>query len=302
MVATRLQLIFRDGVGDRRLPDAPFWRTQSVRESDPFQVMVAVGHLEAEPGLMTPEKVVDVLFGADARGLMASVHGTPYDRGLEWAHESSLPEIVRGMTTSKPAEAGSRYAFGSLFVRETRFPTTPDRTSYALVGMAVVRRGSLPERVMFELEGQGLDLVETDRRNVPEAFEIGSSLGQTYGLPVWGWGLPTRAIGNTLPLPVIDAIRRIHELEALPDPTDEQKREVAVLGKGPAGSVLSSGRSDPQYQRFRKMLREMGRIDILSPTDDYPDAKALAERSESVDRAIRELLASDEDDFAPSLG
>ena len=302
MVATRLQLIFREGIGDRRSTEAPHWRTRSVEESDPFQVMVVVGHLEAEPGVLKPEKVLDVLLAADARGLSVSGHGTPYDRDLEWAHESSLPEIVRGMTTSKPAEAGDRDAFGSLFVRETRFPTTPDRTSYAIAGIAVVRRGSLPERVMFELEGQGLGLVETDRRKVPEAFEIGSSLGQTYGLPVWGWGLPTRAIGNTLPLPVIDDIRRIHELEALPEPTEEQKREIASLGKGAAGSVLSSGRSAPQYQRFRKLLHEMGRIDILSPADDYPDAKALAERSEAVDRAIRELLALNEDNFAPSLG
>ena len=192
---------------------------------------------------------------------------------------------------------GHRFAFGSLYARETRFPTTPDRTSYALVGIAVVRRGSLPERVMFELEGTGLDLIETDRRDIPEAFELGSALGQTYGLPIWGWGIPTKAIGNTLPLPVIDAMRRVRDLEALPEPTAEEKRELASLRKGPAGSVLAAGRSDPEYQRFRNLLREQGREDILSPRDDYPDAKALADRAAAVDLAIREMMRSDDRAF-----
>lgn len=297
MTATRLQLIFREGVGDRRSASEPRWSSRSVEESDPFQVMVAVGHLEAAPGLVQPEKIVDVLLAAGPRGLTLSAHGAPYERDLDWAHESSLPEIVRGMTTSKPAVAGGRFAFGSLYARETRFPTTPDRTSYALVGIAVVRRGSLPERVMFELEGTGLDLIETYRRDVPEAFELGSSLGQTYGLPVWGWGIPTRAIGNTLPQPVIDAMRRVRDLEALPEPTAVEKRELASLHKGPAGSVLAAGRSDPEYQRFRNLLREQGREDILSPRDDYPDAKALADRAAAVDLAIREMMRSDDRAF-----
>lgn len=302
MVATRLQLIFREGVGDRRSSSEPRWSSRSVEDSDPFQVMVALGHLEAAPGLVQPEKVVDVLLAAGSRGLTVSTHGAPYDRELEWAHESSLPEIVRGMTTRKPAVAGGRYAFGSLYARETRFPTTPDRTSYALVGIAVVRRGSLPERTMFELEGPDLDLVETDRRPVSEAFELGSSLGQTYGLPIWGWGIPARAIGNTLPLSVIDAMRRMRDLEALPEPTAEQKRELVALGKGPAGSVLAVGRTDPEYQRFRELLREQGREDNLSPRDDYPDATALADRAAAVDLAIREMLATEDGCFASGPG
>lgn len=294
MDPTRLQLIFRDAVANRRSKDQPSWSTKSVGEADPFQVMIGVGHLEAAPGLLQDERMVDVVLSGDERRLALAFRGEPYDPGIEWAQESDLPGLATSMTTRKPAGSSGRDAFGSFYLRETRFPTSPDRATYAVLGIAVVRTGALPGRVMYDLEGDGLSLTQTSRHEVADAFEVGSSLGQTFQLPVWGWGLPTRAIGSTLPLPVIDAVRRIREIEALPEPTRAERDELARLDAGPARSVLSSGRSDKEFGRFRALIREMGFADVVAAADGYPDAKALAMRSDAMDEVIAEMMRRDD--------
>lgn len=290
MDPTRLQLIFRDAVANRRSKDDPSWSTKSVRAADPFQVMIGVGHLEAPPGLLQDERMVDVVLSGDERRLALAFRGEPYDPGFEWAHESDLPGLATSMTTRKPAGSSGHDAFGSFYLRETRFPTSPDRAAYAVLGIAVVRRGALPERTMYELEGAGTTFTQTSRHEVADAFEVGSTISQTFQLPIWGWGLPTRAIGSTLPLPVIDAIRRIRELEAVSDPTKEQRDELVQLDAGPARSVLSCGRSDKEFGRFRSLVREMGLAETISPTDDYPDAGAIRRRSDAMEKVIERML------------
>lgn len=290
MDPTRLQLIFRDAVANRRSTDEPSWSSREVADADPFQVMIGLGHLEAAPGLFRDERMVDLVLSGDEHALALTFAGAPYDPGFGWAHESDLPGLATSMKTRKPAGAGGRDAFGSFYLRQTRFPTSPGRAAYAVLGIAVVRRGALPARVMYDLEGEGLSLAQTSRHEVADAFEIGSSLGQTFQLPVWGWGLPTRAIGSTLPLPVIDAVRRIREIEALPEPTRAEKDELARLDAGPARSVLSCGRSDKEFGRFQALVREMGFADVVAAADGYPDAKALALRSDAVDEVIAEMM------------
>lgn len=294
MNPTRLQLMFRDAVGSRRSKEQPSWSTRDVSGKDPFQVMIGVGHLEASPGLVRSERMIDVVLGGNASAITVGVHDTPYDPGFEWAHESDLPGLATAMTTRKPAGLAGDDAFGSFYLRETRFPAGPDRVAYAVLGIAVVRRGALPERVLYGLEGEGLRLKQISMEKVPTAFETGAGIGQTFQLPIWGWGIPTRSIGSTLPLEVSDAIRRVRKLEALTEPTAEQKDELALLNLGPARSVLSCGRSDPEFRRFQALVREMDLVDVVSPADDYLDAGALARRSDALEKVVQRMLRMDE--------
>ena len=290
MNPTRLQIIFRDAVGSRRSVEQPSWSSMDVSGQDPFQVMIGVGHLEAAPGLLQGERMIDVVLGGNASAITVAVHGAPYDPGYEWAHESDLPGLATAMTTRKSAGVVGDDAFGSFYLRETRLPAGPDRVAYAVLGLAVVRRGALPERVLYGLEGNGLGLRQISGEEVPTAFEKGGCISQTFQLPIWGWGLPTRSIGSTLPLPVIDAVRRIRELEGLPELTRKEKDELATLDAGPARSVLSSGRSDTEFGRFQALIREMGLADVVSSANDYPDAQALARRSDAVNKVIEEMM------------
>lgn len=290
MDPTRLQLIFRDAVANRRTTTDPSWSTREVADADPFQVMIGLGHLEAAPGLLRDERMIDVVLSGDEHALALNFRGAPYDPGFEWARESDLPGLATAMTTRKPDGAIGRDAFGSFYLRETRFPTSPDRSTYAVLGIAVVRRGALPARVMYDLEGEGLSLTQTSRHDVADAFEVGSSLGQTFQLPIWGWGLPTRAIGSTLTLPVIDAVRRIREIEAQPEPTRAERDELARLDAGHARSVLSCGRSDKEFGRFRSLVREMGLAETILSGDDYPDAGAIRRRSDAMEKVIERML------------
>lgn len=294
MVETRLQLIFREAVATRRSASEPSWNSQGVTEAEPFEVMIGLGHLEAAPSLLRDERMIDVVLSGDEHALGLSFRGEPYDPGFDWAGESDLPGLATAMTTRKPAGSIGRDAFGSFYLRETRFPTSPGRITYAVLGIAVVRKGALPARVMYDLEGEDLSLTQTSRREVADAYEIGASLRQTFQLPVWGWGLPTRAIGSTLPLSVIDAVSRIREIESLPEPTRAQTDELARLDAGPARSVLSCGRSDREFGRFKSLVREMGFADVFASADGYPDAQALSRRSEAAREVVAEMLRRDE--------
>ena len=299
----RMQLIFRDAVAHRRDASQPSWETRPVDRESPAQVMLGLGLVEAPRGAVGDERMADVLLGADAGGLFLRFAGTAYDPGFHWAGESDLPGLGTEIRTRPPEGWSPELAFGSFYMRETRFPAPPDRIVHAALGLVVVRRGSLAERVMFDVEARNGALLQTAAAPEPGAFEAGSSIGQTFASPIWGWDGSRRAILSTLTLGTIDAMSRIRTLEGLPEPTREQEAELAQLNTGPAGSVLSCGRSDPTFRRYREIAREMGLYEQLAiAPDNYPDAAALQRREQAIASVMRRLTDAEIDlPYAPRV-
>lgn len=299
----RMQMIFRDAVANRRDASQASWDARSVDRDGPVQVMLGLGLVEASRGEIEGERMADVLMGAHAGGLFLRFAGAAYDPRLEWAGESDLPGLGTEIRTRPPQGWSPELAFGSFYMRETRFPAAQDRVVHAALGLVVVRRNSLAERIMIDLEGRDGILAQTSASPEPDAFEPGSAIGQTFGAPIWGWDGPKRAILSTLTLETIDGMVRIRTLEGLPALTGEQEAELAVLNRGPAGSVLSCSRSDSGFRRFQEFAREMGLYgQIALAPDNYPDAEALARRDQTVAAVMRSFLErEDEPTCAPRV-
>lgn len=299
----RTQMIFRDAVANRRDATQASWETRNVDRDGPVQVMLGLGLVEAFRGEVEGERMADVLMGVHAGGLYLRFAGAAYDPDFRWAGESDLPGLGTEIRTRPPEGWSPDLAFGSFYMRETRFPTAPDRVVHAALGLVVVRRNSLAERVMFDLEDRDGILAQTSTKPEPGAFEPGSAIGQTFGAPIWGWEGPKRAIFSTLTIETIDAMARIRALEGLPDLTREQQAELAMLNKGAAGSVFSCGRSDPTFRRYQELAREMGLYEQLAVApDNYPDADALARRDEAIAAVMRRLTDDELDPaYAPRV-
>ena len=300
----RMQMIFRDAVANRRDASKAFWDTQNVGQDDPAQVMLGLGLIEASHGEVEGERMSDVLMGAHAGGLFLRFAGSAYDPGFHRAVENDLPGLGTEIRTRPPEGWSPELAFGSFFMRETRFPAAAGRVVHAALGLVVVRRNSLAERVMFDLEGRDGLLAQTSTSPEPDAFELGSAIGQTFGAPIWGWNGPKRAILSTLTLETIDGMARIRTLEGLPALTREQETELALLNRGPAGDILRCGRSDSQFRRFQEFARGMGLYEQLAlAPDNYPVAETLARRDEAVASVMRSFLdREDEPAYAPCMG
>ena len=247
----RMQMIFRDAVSNRRDASKAFWETQNVGQDDPAQVMLGLGLVEASRGEVEGERMADVLMGVHAGGLYLRFAGSAYDPGFYRAGENDLPGLGTEIRTRPPAGWSPELAFGSFYMRETRFPAAAGCVVHAALGLVVVRRNSLAERVMFDLEGRGGLLAQTSTSPEPEAFELGSAIGQTFGAPIWGWNGPKRAILSTLTLETIDGMARIRTLEGLPALTREQETELALLNRGRPETSCAAAVPIPSFGAFR---------------------------------------------------
>lgn len=289
----RAQLIFRDASGWSGRENSSSYRDRDT--SDAFHYYIGVGLLEAPPGIYRDEAMLDLRVGQDLSMELATA-GPSIDEDAQ-AYQGELSGVAPFLKIKVPF-LGALFCSGVAILRETRFPGTEGKTTYAALCLLRSPVPMVPLRTMLTLGGKvGRNLGLLDSVEMPTSFPTGCAISEVYDDSVWGFGAEPRGIGTTLRMDVVDLCEEYKRLGELPERTPEQEERRQFLRRGVAGSVMRIGEDDGLFAEFKRRMKEAG---VERPMAWYP-TQANRDGVEAEAKRIIEELHEERRNDAPAM-
>lgn len=289
----RAQLIFRDASGWSGRENSSSYRDRDT--SDAFHYYIGVGLLEAPPGTYQDEAMLNLRVGRDL-SLELATTGPSITKDAQ-AYQGELSGIAPFLEIKTPF-LGALFCSGVTILRETRFPGTEGKTTYAALCLLRSPVAGIPLRTMLTVGGKaGRDLALRESVEMPKSFPTGCAISEVYDDSVWGFGDEPRGIGTTLRMDVVDLCEEYKALGEVAERTPEQEERYQQLRWNVAGSVMRIGEGDGLFAEFKRRMKEAG---LERPMAWYP-TQANRDHVETEAKRIIEELHEERRDASPGM-